>query len=264
MKEWRKNKEMIQKTSFLTFQHVSTMDQGLLPVVDSGGAISATDHGTRTWKHSQLHAFRTFVLLENWNFVKRQHFDLNDLKLNRLYKLCMYLYIYIYTHYFMHWKFKIIANLFSQIWFQLIFISESKLHCSQVGSPCIKPETRVRNVPKVLWLQISYRSLQRQENHGIGKHITLGSHEKHEALRLCGYPWNLDRLTIWHPSDIRLTLPGVSSNRSGSRGGDRNKSRHQHLQPRWPFENYECAGNWKRFCGKRGKCGDWKPIFRKT
>ena len=172
--------------------------------------------------------------------------------------------IYIYTHYFMHWKFKIIANLFSQIWFQLIFISESKLHCSQVGSPCIKPETRVRNVPKVLWLQISYRSLQRQENHGIGKHITLGSHEKHEALRLCGYPWNLDRLTIWHPSDIRLTLPGVSSNRSGSRGGDRNKSRHQHLQPRWPFENYECAGNWKRFCGKRGKCGDWKPIFRKT
>ena len=109
----------------------------------------------------------------------------------------VYICIYIYTHYFMHWKFKIIANLFSQIWFQLIFISESKLHCSQVGSPCIKPETRVRNVPKVLWLQISYRSLQRQENHGIGKHITLGSHEKHEALRLCGYPWNLDRLTVW-------------------------------------------------------------------
>lgn len=178
----------------------------------------------------------------------------------------MYIFVYIHTHYFMHWKFKIIANLFSQIWFQLIFISESKLHCSQVGSPCIKPETRVRNVPKVLWLQISYRSLQRQENqksHEASELENISLWDLMKNMKLWGYAATLGILTVWHPSDIRLTLPGVSSNRSGSRGGDRNKSRHQHLQLRWPFENCECTGNWKRFCGKRGKCGDWKPILEK-
>ena len=121
----------------------------------------------------------------------------------------MYIYIYvcIYTHYFMHWKFKIIANLFSQIWFQLIFISESKLHCSQVGSPCIKPETRVRNVPKVLWLQISYRSLQRQENqksHEASELENISLWDLMKNMKLWGYAATLGILTVW-PSDIRLT-----------------------------------------------------------
>ena len=116
----------------------------------------------------------------------------------------------------------------------------------------IAPETRK---PEVSW------------SFGIGKTYHSGISWKtwsFEAMRRPLESWPSDRLTsVWHPSDIRRTLPGVSSNRSGSRGGDRNKSRHQHLQRRWPFENYECAGNWKRFCGKRGKCGDWKPILEK-
>ena len=82
----------------------------------------------------------------------------------------------------------------------------------------------------------------------------------------CIYIYRLYTVCFSYSQDFgiltdHLTLPGVSSNRSGNRGGDRNKSRHQHLLSRWPFENCECeAGNWKRFCGK---CGDWKPILEK-